>query len=289
LLNRSETAAETEEFLQRFLYLSLLTVNSSGGTFVKWTGDGFLAFYESPLDRELGAIAEVIFEAIFFLTLIVNITQLCIARSERIRIRHAVTYEKDALLIDLEHSESMRSKDVLGRSVVAAFRLSGIGCDFPGIVTHKEVLQAFEDSGPNTRLRFRKLSISEEMRLRYFKGERFGTRDVYVSANKQPRKRRKSLKSLQKSTGHLLKKVVSGNLLAQLGTRLSQFRRGLFQELEMGPPWCRQVVEKLLRDFMLPGLEALSKFCELSPDAEGSDEVLRNQVSRLTGLTGMQD
>src|ERR1700731_2703127 len=133
LLNRHDTAPATEEFLQRFLYLSLMAVNSGGGTFIKWTGDCFLAFYEARLDRDIGVLADLIFRTAWTLTLHVNVTQLCIPTKERIRIRHAVTYEKDALLIDLQHSGDMKSKDLLGRSVVAAFRLSGISCDLPGI------------------------------------------------------------------------------------------------------------------------------------------------------------
>src|ERR1700738_3679858 len=146
LLNRNDSASAVEEFLQRLLYLSLLTVNSGGGLFVKWTGDGFLAFYEAPLDRDIGELANLIFHSAVTLSLFVNVTQLCSPPKERIRVRHAVTYEKDAVLIDLTHSGDMKSKDVLGRSVVAAFRLSGIECGFPGIVTHREVLKAVNDS-----------------------------------------------------------------------------------------------------------------------------------------------
>jgi len=128
------------------------------------------------------------------LTLFVNVTQLCISSKERIRIRHAVTYEKDALLIDIQHSGDMKSKDVLGRSVVAAFRLSGISCSFPGIVTHREVLRAREDADINSSITFKALPITTDMRLRYFKGEKFGSREVYVTADRAPRRRRASIK-----------------------------------------------------------------------------------------------
>jgi len=265
LLNRNETAASTEEFLQRFLYLSLLAVNSGGGTFVKWTGDGFLAFFETPLDRELGATAEVIFDAAFWLTLLVNVTQLCSASQERIRIRHAVTYEKDALFIDLQHSGDMKSKDVLGRSVVAAFRLSGISCDFPGIVTHREVLRGFDEANMQTRIRFKGLPFTAEMRLRHFKGETFGTRDVYVSANRQPRKRARSLKSAQRAVDDLLRRIDSGSHLdAEIDTRLYKFRRNFFHGLNTGPSWFEQIVATTFTEFMLPGITALRKFTKLS-------------------------
>ena len=260
-------------------------MNSGGGTFVKWTGDGFLAFYEIPLDRELASTAEVIFDAIFFLTLIVNVTRLCIEGEERIRIRHAVTYEKDALLSELEHSEHMKSKDVLGRNVVAAFRLSSIPCDFPGIVTHREVLRAFDDAGFKLRLRFKSLPIKKEMLLRYFKGETYGSKDVYVSDSKQPRKRSKTLKPTQKRAADLLQRIESGEIEGKdSDLRLFKFRRKFFDELKGGPSWFGDIVEKLARDFLIPGLSALKEFNRLPPSTRRHNLAvsdLRQKVAKI--------
>jgi class 3 adenylate cyclase len=271
LLNRNETAAATEEFLQRFLYLSLLTVNSGGGTFVKWTGDGFLAFFETPLDRELGGIADSIFHAAGLLTLDVNVTQLCIPTKERFRIRHAVTYEKDALLIDLHHSGDMKSKDVLGRSVVAAFRLSGISCHYPGIVTHREVLRAISDAGFDPRIKFDPLRMTSDMRLRFFKGEIFGSRDIYVSADR-PRRKMTSLKSAQKMARDVLRNIESGPGQQENPRRMA-FSQKIVHEMLSGPLWCRQVIEECNEGFFIPGVSALRAFTSLSRHSESGAEM----------------
>jgi len=263
LLNRNDTATATEEFLQRFLYLSLLAVNSGGGTFVKWTGDGFLAFYETPLDRELGSIADLIFHSAGMLTLDVNVTQLCSPPKERIRIRHAVTYEKDALLIDLQHSGDMKSKDVLGRSVVAAFRMSGISCQYPGIVTHREVLRAIDEAGLNTCITFKKLPITADMRLRFFKGEKFGTRDVYVSADHRPPKRGVPLKSALKKARDVLKRIESGPSIKENPKRMV-FSQNFVDGLLTGPHWCRKVLDECNKGFFGPGISALRAFIEFA-------------------------
>jgi class 3 adenylate cyclase len=272
LLNRNDTAADTEEFLQRFLYISLLAVNASGGTFVKWTGDGFLAFYELPLDRDLGRVADLVFFSAGLLTLCVNVTQLCSPPKERIRIRHAVTSEKDALIIDLRHSGTMKSKDVLGRSVVAAFRLSGIECKYPGIVTHREVLRAIDDANLVRRVSFKLLPVTDDMRLRFFKGEKFGSRDIYVSSDRQPRKRAQTLKSAQKKARNVLRQIESGPGRSDDGVRHLGFSRNFVEGLLMGPPWCRQVIEKMDKEFFSPGIDALRGFLELSPDRLSNPE-----------------
>ena len=251
LLNRNETATATEEFLQRFLYLSLLAVNSAGGTFVKWTGDGFLAFFETPLDRELGGVADLIFHSAGLLTLDVNVTQLCSPTTERFRIRHAVTYEKDALLIDLQHSGDMKSKDVLGRSVVAAFRLSGISCHYPGIVTHREILRAIDDAGFDPHIKFKALQSTADMRLRFFKGETFGSREIYVSADRLPRKVT-SLKSALKKARDVITQIQSGPNLKQNPRRMA-FSQELVHEMLNGPLWCKQVIEECNKGFFIPG------------------------------------
>jgi len=251
LLNRNDTAEATELFLERFLHLALSAVNAGGGTFVKWTGDGFLAFFETPLDRAVGETAATIFEAAWWLTILVNVTQLCSPSKERFRIRHAVTYEKDALLIDLRHSGDMKSKDVLGRSVVAAFRLSGISCEFPHIVTHREILRAIDDAQISTLVSFKANPLTAQARERFFKGEVFGTRDVYVSANRLRRKRR-SIKAIKRSTTQLLDSIQKGSEL-----NLFPFRKKFFDALYDGPTWYTEMLEVFAQDFLNPAFDTL--------------------------------
>lgn len=282
LLNRNETAAATEEYLQRFLYLSLLVVNSGGGSFVKWTGDGFLAFYETPLDRELGSVADLIFHSAWMMTFYANVTQLCSPPKEQIRIRHAVTYEKDALLIDLQHSGDMKSKDVLGRNVVAAFRMSGIPCDFPGIVTHREVLRAIDDADLNPGIRFKALPITPDMRLRFFKGEKFGSRDVYVSDDRQPQRKKASLKFAQKKAQGVFRLLERPD--PRENPRRTAYRENFVAGMLSGPPWCRQVLEESKKRFFGPGLSALRAFIEL--DANHLFDLKRPATEQRKGSGG---
>jgi hypothetical protein len=257
LLNQNETAAATESFLERFLYFALTAVNASGGTFVKWTGDGFLAFFETPLDREVGSKAAVIFEAAWWLTAFVNETQMCCPTEGRFRIRHAVTYEKDAVWIDLRHSGDIKSKDVLGRSVVAAFRLSGIECTFPGIVTHGEIVRAIGDANLTTHVTFKELPLTDAMRSRYFKGERFGTKDICVSANKSRRIPYKPVKFEQRNA-----QITSGRKVPDTDLNLFPFRRDFFVALasRRGPRWFQPVLREFGKKVFVPAITAsLSK------------------------------
>src|SRR5207244_9585728 len=48
-INSNESAEALELFLQRFLFLSLIFVEAAGGGFIMWTGDGFLAWFETSL------------------------------------------------------------------------------------------------------------------------------------------------------------------------------------------------------------------------------------------------
>ena len=92
-LNSNESAEALELFLQRFLFLSLIFVEAAGGGFIKWTGDGFLAWFETPLHRTLGVIASEIFNAAWMLSFYVNVSQLGVKAAVKFKIRHAVTYE----------------------------------------------------------------------------------------------------------------------------------------------------------------------------------------------------
>jgi class 3 adenylate cyclase len=121
-LNNNESAEALEKFLQRFLFLSIVFVEAAGGRFIKWTGDGFLAWFETPLLRDAGTIVGEVFNAAWQMSLYVNVSQLGITAPVKFKIRHAMTMEHDALVIDLSYSEN-NSTDLLGRAVVLAFRL----------------------------------------------------------------------------------------------------------------------------------------------------------------------
>ena len=92
LLNDDASAAAVEDFLPRLHWTASLLVDAAGGKFIKWTGDGFLAWFETPLYRELGQQARVVFQAARHLTTLVNVTQLGVTRKCKFKIRHGVAY-----------------------------------------------------------------------------------------------------------------------------------------------------------------------------------------------------
>jgi class 3 adenylate cyclase len=101
-LNNNQTADELELFLPRLYWISSMIVDAAGGTFIKWTGDGFLAWFETPLHRELDKQAAAAFQAAWTITLMVNVTQLGLNPKRKFVVRHGMAYEQDALVIKIK-------------------------------------------------------------------------------------------------------------------------------------------------------------------------------------------
>jgi class 3 adenylate cyclase len=253
-LNSDESAGALETFLQRFLFMSLIFVEAAGGEFIKWTGDGFLAWFETPLHREVGMAASKVFNAAWFMTLWVNVSQLMVEAKVRFKIRHAVTFEHDALVIDLGHSGDKNSTDLLGRAVVLAFRLSSIKGEFPSIVTHKNLIEATRDTGT---VRFKKLAFSKEERLKYFKDERWGVSDIYVSSERPPRRAgiRSAIRKAKSAIAYAENKKQPKE-----GDYRRSFVEKVVLEMTSGPEWCKAVVQTMVafsRDELLGTLKQI--------------------------------
>jgi class 3 adenylate cyclase len=254
-LNDNESVTALETFLQRFLFLSLIFVEASGGVFVKWTGDGFLAWFETPLLRNAGSIASAVFNAAWTLTFYVNVSQLCVKAPVKFKIRHAVTFEHDALVLDLGYSQKSAT-DVLGRAVVLAFRLSSITAEFPSIVTQGELLKATKDTGT---ISFGKLKFSKEEKLKYFKDERWGTSDVYSS--KKGKHRLRDSKALLKRTKKLINEVEGKPFKSDHEAFIDK----IVSELSDGPAWCRDVqiaMNQFTREDLLGNLKKMVPILE---------------------------
>lgn len=254
-LNRNDSAESLETFLQRFLFLSIVFVEAAGGTFIKWTGDGFLAWFETPLHRDIGDVALRVFDAAWYLSFYVNVSQLCVQSPTKFKIRHAVTLEHDALVIDLAYSDKSAA-DVLGRAVVLAFRLSSIQAGFPSIVTNGELLKLIR----NTTISFSKLKLSKDDRLKYFKDESWGTSSLFVSGAKARRKS-PGLRTIIRRTKKLIEEVETGGP----DSERKEFVTKVTMEMINGPGWCREV-EKVLADFTKD--ELLGSLKELVPVLE---------------------
>ena len=189
-LNDNESVQAIEQYLPRLHWLGRISVGSAGGHFIKWTGDGFLGWFPIEFHRDLGSRAERLVQAIWQLTLMNNVTRLGIEGRIPIRLKHGVTVEHDAL-ITKSSNESGEHFDLIGRSVVLAFRLAGIKARFPGIVTQREVVEAI-GSEHISKFKFAKLVLGAEERAKYFKGDGWGTNNLYASADRKPRARSNS-------------------------------------------------------------------------------------------------
>ena len=135
-LNDNESAQPIEEYLPRLHWLGRTAISAAGGRFIKWTGDGFLGWFPIALQRDLGAQAAKVLRAMWHLTVINNVTRLGVDMDATLRLRHGLTMEHDALVVTVsdEHGTNL---DLIGRSVVLAFRLAGMKSSFPNIVTQR--------------------------------------------------------------------------------------------------------------------------------------------------------
>jgi len=271
-LNDNKSVDDLEQFLPRLYWTAAMIVEAAGGRFIKWTGDGFMAWFESPLHRTLGQHAGAAFTAAWHITVLVNVTQLGLKPQHKFRLRHGITYEEDALLIKVTRSGGQQSLDLLGRSVVLAFRLSSIPTDFPGIVTQKELVIAGKTYCSNIS-NFKKWQISPSDKLKYFKGEKWGTASIYTSSGKVGKSR--SLSALLKGTKKVIAKAEGAGQRqnSDLG-----FAKLFLSKMESGPDWCQDVIKEYLRyikDDLLGTLKKLLSALELAEDAK---TITRNSI-----------
>lgn len=267
-LNDDSTVDALEEFIPRLYWFGLQIVESAGGTFIKWTGDGFLAWFDLPLERNLGNRIAAVFNAVWHLTLMVNVTQLAVDAPKKFRVRHGVTYEPDAQLIKVTHPDNHESLDLIGRSVVLAFRLSGMSARFPGILTEAKLFRAYSRFGGT--IDFRKRNVTADERLKFFKGQRLGTDTIYATTDKIPRP--KSLKSITKQ----VRKAIDLAENRQEGDSLkSSFSAALLARLSSGPDWAKETMEDELRwihDELLGSLIKVLPFLEDQMNEEPKNE-----------------
>ena len=233
-LNDNKSADALEEFLPRLYWTSVIAVEAAGGQFIKWTGDGFLAWFETPLHRLISEKASSVFRAAYLMTTLVNITQLGVKSNQKFHIKHGVCFEHDALLINICHSDH-QSLDLIGRGVVLAFRLTGLPTGHPGIATQKDLITvSLAPVGYSWAAK--KLCLEE--RLKYFKGESWGTTSIYVS-KAGTKRRAKSRQSVVKS----IKKVVSKfETIPSMDE--NSFTAKFVNEMLRGPEWCGEAMKQ---------------------------------------------
>ncbi len=252
------TVNDLEDFLPRLHWVAPVIVESAGGRFIKWTGDGFLAWFETPLHREVGAVASRLFKAIWHLTFLVNVTQLGLVPKKKFKVRHAVALEQDALVIKITHADGHQSVDLIGRAVVLAFRPASFQTDFPSISTQAEIVQEYRKTRDST-IRFKKWIPAEEDRLRYFKGESWGVNSIYVSANRTPR---------NLSKRGLARKIRSAISHAEDGSAdTDYFYHHFIEQMLLGPDWCKKMMNEECRFLREEVLSPLKRTLELLKDS----------------------
>jgi hypothetical protein len=169
------------------------------------------------------------------MTTLVNITQLGM-KPKRFQIKHGICFEHDALLIKITHSDH-QSVDLIGRAVVLAFRLSGLPSGFQCIATQKDLVAA---SLAPVGYSWAKKTLSAEERLKYFKGESWGTTSIYVSKNeikKRPTSKRSVVKSIKKAVSRF--ETISSEDLDE-----HSFTAKFIVKMLNGPEWCDEAIKQ---------------------------------------------
>lgn len=240
-LNDNRKADDLEAFLPRFLWISRGVVGAAGGRFVKWTGDGFLSWFATPLHRSLDERVLNVFFAAWHLTFAVHMTQLGLSPQQKFRIRHGITYEQDGLTMHVPRvGGGDPDFDVIGRSVVLATRLAGIDAKFPCITTQRELAHITKKGSGLGQ--YRKRSFKAGELLKYFKGERWGTDQIYSSHDSAPKRQKHtpaSRRKLARWADDILSKV--RGTVEDIPDFRTRFALAYNDYMTNGPEWCRQV------------------------------------------------
>jgi hypothetical protein len=207
---------------------------------------------ETPLHRDINQIIASALEAIWHLSFTVNVTQLKSQGAAKITLRHGLTYEHDALITELTHKNGHRSIDIIGRAVVLAFRLSSISAHFPCVVMDATVAKAAKEGcWPHVNVKSWNPTAADV--LRYFKGEKWGTRGLALSAEKRANH---SLRAIVKKSTRIIAEVEQGTSI-----KLSSFSVRYTEALQSGPEWARAVLHDeavFIKESLLGPLKALT-------------------------------
>jgi class 3 adenylate cyclase len=279
-LNDNRKADDLEAFLPRFLWISRVVVGAASGRFVKWIGDGFLSWFDIPLHRSLEEGALNVFFAAWHLTFAVHVSQLGLSPQQKFRIRHGITYEQDGLTMHVPRvGGGDPDFDIIGRSVVLATRLAGVDAKFPCITTQRDLANiAKKGSGLG---HYRKRAFDADERLKYFKGERWGTDQIYSSHDSGPKRQRHtpaSRRKLARWAGDLLSKVK--DTTKDIPDSRTRFALAYHDFMENGPEWCQQVWHEQ-RKTMLEMVQLVERLRPLLTKIDG--EVSLAEHGKATG------
>ncbi|RPJ79333.1 MAG: hypothetical protein EHM20_01725 [Alphaproteobacteria bacterium] len=260
-LNDNDSVNDLEQFLPRLYWISNLIVEAYGCQFIKWTGDGFLAWCPIPLYREMGDKSAAIIFASTMLGYIVNVTQLGINTKKKIKIRHSLVFENDALIIRITHKKGYQSLDLIGRSIVLAFRLCGISSSFPYIATQKEIVETTRRNKWSSTA-FAKRNFTSIEIERFFKGEKWATKTIFVSKERvqKPRVISSVIKQVKKA-------IRSAESEEKFSDMKEKYAETFIRKMLKGPQWCRDVImefDRFTKDELLGNLKKILQLLEKS-------------------------
>ena len=261
-LNDNESAEVIEEYLPRLHWLARVAANAADAEFIKWTGDGFLAWFPIDLHRELGLQIVKVVKVIEQLTIINNVTRLGVKGKIKPRLKHGLTFEHDALVTTVSDDQG-EHRDLIGRAVVLAFRFAGMKVGFPGIVTQREIIEALKKEN-YSKLDFSKLPLSAEERLKYFKGDRWGTSSLYASVKRTPR--RKTANAVLRQAK---KAIADAEKPATISDEADPIIRKFMEDLQLGPLWTQEVLGDyvtFVRETLLGTLKEVVRVLESPPE-----------------------
>ncbi len=237
-LNNNATAGALEEFLPRLYVVANLITVAACGKFIKWTGDGFISWFETPLHRDIETHAKSAFWAARDLSFLVNVTQLGVKSDKKFGVRHGLTYEHDAMVLNIGHTKTFSSIDLIGRGIVLACRLASVQGKHPSIVTNRELIRIGDQYAT-----FAKWRILKEDRLKYFKGEQWGTDDLYISVEKKISPKRSLDAVIRQGEIAIKKAEQDGDPNEASLKRVTVFVNSMLN----GPAWCKEVIEEEAR------------------------------------------
>lgn len=240
LMNSEGSVDDLEKFIPKLYFVSKLIVEAFNGEFIKWTGDGFLAFFTVEIERDFAEIKERALQCIFALNLITKMTNLGDPKNS-FELKNGVTYEKDALFMRIKSGKHCESIDIIGRDIVLAFRLSSLESSFPSILTTEEVV------GSNSA-QFIKLKLTSKMMANIFKSEGYKTTQIHRSVYEG--------RAGSRLTDRL--QNIIDNLERRDDAKTKTCMNNFLQEMKKGPTWCKELIQQIEKQ-MEQMIEALEK------------------------------
>jgi len=235
-LNSKRSVDNFEEYLKRFFWFSRIIINAAEGHYIKWTGDGFLAWFPCPKKRELDQITNTVIAAAYQMVFINNVTQLGISVDEHITLRNGIAFEEDALITKIE-TKNINGMDILGRNVVLAFRLSSFEHVFPNITIHGVLVSEKMKHYPSIK----KIEIEKETIEKVFKGEEYEIDNLY-SLDITNSNFTKSKKQLKENTEAIVNKIE--NKTSHDETNDIELVTRIQKSLKDGPKWSRDIMKE---------------------------------------------